>query len=139
VEKKIFEYGDGTLKAPAQRMNDFVKGKLSENLPETSYVPGVYSAPLHELLPPFVAKAMQKAFLEFNKKMKGYYTEKALLIAVESRTSSPVRIVRDKESLQHVSLENLYPCGEGSGYSGGIVSSALDGINVAKAIAKTDG
>lgn len=139
VEKKIFEYGDGTLKAPAQRMNDFVKGKLSENLPETSYVPGVYSAPLHELLPPFVAKAMQKAFLEFNKKMKGYYTEKALLIAVESRTSSPVRIVRDKESLQHVSLENLYPCGEGSGYSGGIVSSALDGINVAKAITKTDG
>ncbi len=131
VEQKMFAYGGGSIKAPAQRMNDFVKGRISESLPATSYFPGAYSAPLHELLPDFVTGRMQKAFLEFNKKMKGYYTRDALLLGVESRTSSPVRIPRDPHTLMHISLANLYPCGEGAGYAGGIVSSALDGINVA--------
>ena len=134
VEKKLFEYSN-SIKAPAQRMEDFCKGTVSKDLPETSYKPGAYSAPLHELLPPFVATRLQKAFPEFNKKMRGYYTNKALLLAVESRTSSPVRIPRDKETLQHLDLPGIYPCGEGAGYAGGIVSSALDGVNCAMKIA----
>ncbi len=133
VERKMYEH-TGSIKAPAQRMNDFVKGKLSTDLPKTSYVPGAVSAPLHELLPPFVAQRLRKAFLEFNKKMHGYYTSDALLLGVESRTSSPVRIPRDPETMQHLSLKGIYPCGEGAGYSGGIVSSALDGINAAEKI-----
>ncbi|MBR7157814.1 MAG: FAD-binding protein, partial [Bacteroidales bacterium] len=133
VERKMYEH-TGSIKAPAQRMNDFVKGKLSIDLPKTSYVPGAVSAPLHELLPPFVAQRLRKAFLEFNKKMHGYYTSDALLLGVESRTSSPVRIPRDPETMQHLSLKGIYPCGEGAGYSGGIVSSALDGINAAEKI-----
>lgn len=134
VEQKMYACSGGTIQAPAQRMDDFVNGRLSADLPATSYFPGAFSAPLHELLPSFIARRMQKAFPEFNKKMKGYYTHDALLLAVESRTSSPVRIPRDPETLQHISLQNLYPCGEGAGYAGGIVSSALDGINVAKKI-----
>ncbi|MBE6247109.1 MAG: FAD-binding protein [Bacteroidales bacterium] len=134
VEKKLFEYSN-SIKAPAQRMEDFCKGTVSKDLPETSYKPGAYPAPLHELLPPFVATRLQKAFPEFNKKMRGYYTNKALLLAVESRTSSPVRIPRDKETLQHLDLPGIYPCGEGAGYAGGIVSSALDGVNCAMKIA----
>ena len=135
VERKLFAYS-GSIKAPAQRMEDFCHGTLSKDLPETSYKPGAYPAPLHELLPPFVATRLQKAFPEFNKKMRGYYTNKALLLAVESRTSSPVRIPRDKETLQHISLPGIYPCGEGAGYAGGIVSSAIDGVNCAMEIAK---
>ncbi len=138
VERKMFDY-TGSIKAPAQRMDDFVNGRISKSLPETSYVPGAVSAPLHELLPPFVADRLRKAFGEFNKKMRGYYTSSALLLAVESRTSSPVRIPRDPQTLQHISLKGVYPCGEGAGYAGGIVSSALDGINVAKAIAGSKG
>lgn len=134
VEKKLFEYSN-SIKAPAQRMEDFCKDTVSKDLPETSYKPGAYPAPLHELLPPFVATRLQKAFPEFNKKMRGYYTNKALLLAVESRTSSPVRIPRDKETLQHIELQSIYPCGEGAGYAGGIVSSALDGVNCAMKIA----
>lgn len=134
VEQQMYACSGGTIQAPAQRMDDFVNGRLSADLPATSYFPGAFSAPLHELLPGFIVKRMQKAFPEFNKKMKGYYTHDALLLAVESRTSSPVRIPRDPETLQHRSLKNLYPCGEGAGYAGGIVSSALDGINVAKKI-----
>ena len=130
VERKLFEYSN-SIKAPAQRMEDFCQGKVSKDLPETSYKPGAYPAPLHELLPPFVASRLQKAFPEFNKKMRGYFTNKALLLAVESRTSSPVRIPRDKETLQHLDLPGIYPCGEGAGYAGGIVSSALDGVNCA--------
>ncbi len=134
VERKMFDF-TGSIKAPAQRMDDFVNGRISKSLPETSYVPGAVSAPLHELLPPFVASRLRKAFGEFNKKMRGYYTSSALLLAVESRTSSPVRIPRDPQTLQHISLKGIYPCGEGAGYAGGIVSSALDGINVAEKIA----
>ncbi len=130
VERKLYS-NSNSIKAPAQRMEDFTKGIISKDLPETSYKPGAYPAPLHELLPEFVATRLQKAFPEFNKKMRGYFTNKALLLAVESRTSSPVRIPRDKETLQHVTLQGIYPCGEGAGYAGGIVSSALDGVNCA--------
>ena len=134
VERKMYDF-TGTIQAPAQRMDDFVNGRISKSLPDTSYVPGAVSAPLHELLPPFVADRLRKAFGEFNKKMRGYYTSSALLLAVESRTSSPVRIPRNPETLKHTALAGIYPCGEGAGYAGGIVSSALDGINVAKKIA----
>ena len=144
VEKKMFEYSaansmpdaDGNVNAlcaPAQRMVDFCEEQVSGTLPETSYRPGVISAPLHELLPDFVASRLQKAFPLVNNKMRGYYTEDALLLGVESRTSSPVRIVRDTDSLQCPQVPGLFPCGEGAGYSGGIVSSAIDVINCAKA------
>ncbi len=125
-----------SLKAPAQRMTDFVhskKGKqvVSSKLPSTSYIPGAVGFPLDEILPEVIALKLKKAFPLFNQKMKGYYTSEALLLGVESRTSSPIRIPRNPETLQHINLEGLYPCGEGAGYAGGIVSSALDGINCA--------
>ena len=122
------------LRAPAQRMKDFCRGILSENLPKTSYNPGVISAPLHELLPEHVAMRLRRAFPQVDRQLHGYYTNDALLIAVESRTSSPIRIPRDPDTLQHTSLPGLFPCGEGAGYAGGIVSSALDGINCAEKI-----
>ncbi len=133
VERAIFNYSN-SIKAPAQRMDDFVNGRISKSLPKSSYAPGVVSAPLHELLPKFVSDRLRGAFREFDKKMRGYYTSQALLLGVESRTSSPVRIPRNPETLQHISLQGIYPCGEGAGYAGGIVSSALDGINVAEKI-----
>ena len=136
VERKLYA-NSNSIMAPAQRMEDFCRSIVSKDLPETSYKPGAYPAPLHELLPPFVATRLQKAFPEFNKKMRGYYTNKALLLAVESRTSSPVRIPRNKETLQHLDLPGIYPCGEGAGYAGGIVSSALDGVNCAQKIAES--
>lgn len=138
VEKAAFDMS-GSLKAPAQRMTDFVRtGKnrqaTSGQLPKSSYFPGLVSCSLSDVLPDIVADRMRKAFLLFDRKMKGYYTQEALLLAVESRTSSPVRIPRDPDTLQHIELPGIYPCGEGSGYAGGIVSSALDGINVADKI-----
>ena len=147
VEKKMFDYAAehaeadengvvNKLCAPAQRMVDFCEEQMSEDLPETSYCPGVVSAPLYELLPECVASRLQKAFPLINNKMRGYYTEDALLLGVESRTSSPVRIVRDAETCQCPQVPGLFPCGEGAGYSGGIVSSAIDGINCAVAAAK---
>ena len=147
VEKKMFDYAAehaeadengvvNKLCAPAQRMVDFCEEQISEDLPETSYRPGVVSAPLYELLPECVASRLQKAFPLINNKMRGYYTEDALLLGVESRTSSPVRIVRDAETCQCPQVPGLFPCGEGAGYSGGIVSSAIDGINCAVAVAK---
>ena len=147
VEKKMFEYSaahaapdaEGNVNsmcAPAQRMVDFCEEQMSGTLPETSYRPGVVSAPLHELLPEIVASRLQKAFPLVNNKMRGYYTEDALLLGVESRTSSPVRIVRDPETLQCPQVPGLFPCGEGAGYSGGIVSSAIDGINCALAASR---
>lgn len=147
VEKKMFDYAAehaeadengvvNKLCAPAQRMVDFCEEQMSEDLPETSYRPGVVSAPLYELLPECVASRLQKAFPLINNKMRGYYTEDALLLGVESRTSSPVRIVRDAETCQCPQVPGLFPCGEGAGYSGGIVSSAIDGINCAVASAK---
>ena len=134
VERKMFEYSS-SLKAPAQRMMDFCRRVPSANLPATSYHPGAVNAPLHDLLPESVSLRLKYAFPEIgNRKMKGYYTNEALLLGVESRTSSPVRIPRDPETLEHVQISGLYPCGEGAGYSGGIVSSALDGINCAARI-----
>ena len=144
VEKKMYDYvaarrneGDNPLMAPAQRMVDFCEGELSEDLPATSYHPGVISAPLHELLPAHVAERLQEAFPAVNMHgMRGYYTNDALLLGVESRTSSPIRIVRDPESFQCPQAPGLFPAGEGAGYAGGIVSSAVDGINCAVAAAK---
>ena len=141
VEKKMYEWSsscnpDNPMAAPAQRMEDFCLGKMSKHLPETSYHPGVVNAPLHELLPPMVATRLQKVFPRV--KMRNYYTNAALLLGVESRTSSPVRIPRDPETLEYVSMKGIYPCGEGAGYSGGIVSSAIDGIRCAEAAAASD-
>ena len=145
IEREMFDYCErrrcsgekdlpqNPMAAPAQRMEDFCLGRISKKMPPTSYFPGVISAPLHELLPPFVASSLQKAFPRV--KMKGYYTNAALLLGVESRTSSPVRIPRNPDTLEALSLPGLYPCGEGAGYSGGIVSSAIDGIRVAVAAA----
>ena len=134
VERKMFSF-TSSMKAPAQRMMDFCRGIVSSGTPETSYRPGAVSAPLNELLPKEIALRLKYAFPEIgNRKMKGYYTNEALLLGVESRTSSPVRIPRDPETLECIDVPGLYPCGEGAGYAGGIVSSALDGINVASKI-----
>jgi uncharacterized FAD-dependent dehydrogenase len=133
IEKKAFVAGGGNLKAPAQRMVDFANGKPSSDLPGCSYVPGITAVPLPEILPNFISDALRKACRQFGHKMKGYFTNEALLVATESRTSSPVRIPRDAEKLTHPQLENLYPCGEGAGYAGGIVSAAMDGERVALA------
>lgn len=132
VERAMFNF-TGSIKAPAQRMMDFCRRVQSTNLPQTSYHPGAVSAPLHELLPENVSLRLKYAFPWVgNKLMHGYYTNDALLLGVESRTSSPVRIPRNPETLEHVGVPGLYPCGEGAGYAGGIVSSALDGINCAE-------
>jgi uncharacterized FAD-dependent dehydrogenase len=134
IEKQAFQAGGGNLVAPAQRMIDFVNNKLSTDLPSNSYIPGTKSADLRSVLPEFIFKRLQKALPAFGKKMDGYYTNEAILVGVESRTSSPIRIPRDKESLQHPQLEGLFPCGEGAGYAGGIVSAAIDGMNCADAV-----
>jgi len=134
IEKKCFAEKKSSQTAPAQRMVDFVKGKLSTSLPDTSYNPGVKSMMLENILPPFIGVSLKKAFVAFDKKMRGYFTNESILIATESRTSSPVRITRNNESYEHIQVKRLYPCGEGSGYAGGITSSAVDGINCAKAV-----
>ena len=131
VERRAYEAGGGHFVAPAQRMTDFVKGKSSSTLPENSYLRGVVPVNMKEVLPDFVFESLQGAFKAFGKKMKGYFTEEAIIIAPESRTSSPVRIPRDPETLQHPQIKNLYPCAEGAGYAGGIVSAAMDGQRVA--------
>ncbi len=115
----------------AQRLVDFVNGKVSNTLPETSYIPGLASVDLREVLPEKVSKVLRKGFKDFGKKMKGYYTNDAQVVGVESRTSSPVKIPRDKETCEHPQIRGLYPCGEGAGYAGGIVSAAMDGIRCA--------
>lgn len=135
LEEKAWIHGGKSQVAPAQRMYDFVNNKKSSSLPETSYVPGVVSSPMHEWMPQFVTGRLQEAFRKVGKSHKGYLTNDAILLAVESRTSSPIRIVRDRESLQHVEIEGLYPCGEGAGYAGGIVSAAMDGERCAEALA----
>jgi hypothetical protein len=135
VEQKAFEVGGGRLVAPAQRMVDFVDGKVSATLPDCSYLPGIHSAAIKHVLPKYLNEALRKALIDFGKKMKGYYTNEAVLVATESRTSSPVRIPRDKETLQHPQIKGLYPCAEGAGYAGGIVSAAIDGERCAEAIA----
>lgn len=136
VEQQAYKMGGGKFVAPAQRMTDFVNGKVSATLPECSYVPGVHSANLRKVLPPAVHTRLAAAFKAFGRKMKGYYTDNAILVATESRTSSPVRIPRDNDTLMHPQIKGLYPCGEGAGYAGGIVSAAMDGERVADAIIK---
>jgi uncharacterized FAD-dependent dehydrogenase len=135
VEQAAFIAGGGRLVAPAQRMVDFVKNKSSSSLPVCSYLPGISTAPLRDVLPPLILNALQEGFKEFGKKMRGYLTNEAVVVATESRTSSPVRIPREAESLQHPQVKNLYPCAEGAGYAGGIVSAAMDGERVANKIA----
>ena len=132
LEKIAFFAGGRTQTAPAQRLVDFVDGKLSPVLNETSYQPGLKSAPLHSLLPKIIGSRLRKGFAAFGKKMHGYYTNEANIIGVESRTSSPVNIPR-KDSLEHTEIEGLFPCGEGGGYAGGIVSAAMDGERCAEA------
>ncbi|MDZ4668884.1 MAG: FAD-binding protein [bacterium] len=135
VEQDCFQKGNQTLQAPAQRMVDFVNRKSSSTLPKNSYLPGTVSRNLHDILPRFVAQSLQEAFVQFGKKMKGYLSEDAILLATESRTSSPVRIPRNKDTFEHPQISGLYPCAEGAGYAGGIVSAAMDGENCAVSIA----
>jgi uncharacterized FAD-dependent dehydrogenase len=134
VEQNCYEQGNKTLQAPAQRMVDFVNNKSSSTLPNNSYLPGTVSRNLNEILPSYVAKSLQGAMKAFGKKMNGYFSNEAILLGTESRTSSPVRIPRNKETFEHIQIKGLYPCAEGAGYAGGIVSAAMDGENCAKAI-----
>ncbi len=136
VEQAMFNFGDGSQKAPAQRLTDFTRGTLSASLPPTSYIPGLLSAPLHELLPPAIYERLRAGVQEFGRKMKGYFTEEANVIATESRTSAPIRIPRGAESFMHPEAAGLFPAGEGAGYAGGIISAAMDGQNVARAVAR---
>ena len=135
VEQQAFKSGGGLQVAPASRLVDFCTHKLSNDLPDASYLPGLHAADLGDVLPKFVHETLQNGFMAFGKKMKGYYTNDAIVVATESRTSSPVRIPRDEASCQHPQIKNLYPCGEGAGYAGGIVSAAMDGQKLAQSIA----
>ena len=136
IEQKAFHAGGGKFVAPAQRMVDFCNNKISSSLPECSYLPGIISGDMRTVLPSFIQKSLQSALQSFGKKMRGYYSNDAIIVATESRTSSPVRIPRNTTTLEHPQIENLFPCGEGAGYAGGIVSAAMDGERVANIIAE---
>lgn len=136
IERIACSVAGGTQKAPAQRLVDFVEGKLSTSLLDSSYQPGLTSVDMKAVLPGFILQALKIAFIEFGKKMKGYYTNDAQVVGVESRTSSPVKIPRNKETLEHPQIRRLFPCGEGAGYAGGIVSAAMDGERCAEAVVK---
>lgn len=136
IEQRMWQAGDGSQKAPAQRLTDFVNAKTSKNLPATSYIPGLFEAPLHQLLPKSIFERLRQGVQQFGKQMKGYYTAEANVIGTESRTSSPIRIPRSRETYMHTSIQGLFPCGEGAGYAGGIISAAMDGQNVARAVAR---
>ena len=135
LERLCYEQAGGTQHAPAQRMGDFVQGRRSADLPESSYTPGVVSVDMHQWMPRFITGRLREAFQVFGKKSKGFLTNEAVLLAVETRTSAPVRILRNAEDLQHVVTRGLFPCGEGAGYAGGIVSAAIDGERCADAAA----
>lgn len=135
LEHLAWEYGGKRQTAPAQRMVDFINGRLSQSLPEVSYAPGVYSVSMDTWLPDFIIRRLKQGLIAFDQRMKGFLTNEAIVLGVESRTSSPVRVPRDYRSLQHPQVKNLFPCGEGSGYAGGIVSSAMDGEKIAERIA----
>lgn len=135
VEENAYKLGGGNFVAPAQRVVDFSTNKFSTSLPNCSYLPGISSVDLRTVLPHFISKRLQEALKIFGKKMNGYYTNEAVLVATESRTSSPVRIPRNAETLEHPQIKNLYPCAEGAGYAGGIVSAAMDGERIAEMIA----
>jgi uncharacterized FAD-dependent dehydrogenase len=136
LEKEAWIRGGKTQRAPAQRLADFVAGKSSSSLPKVSYFPGVTSSSLHEWLPATISKRLREGFRLFGSAMKGYLTNDAVILGVESRTSSPLRLPRKPDTMEHISISGLYPCGEGSGYAGGIVSSAVDGMRAAEAIAR---
>lgn len=139
IEEMACKLGGSTQTAPAQRMVDFVNGVTSVSLPQTSYPPGVQSVDLRELLPAFIHDSLCSAFQAFGKKMRGYYTNEAIVVAPETRTSSPVRILRHSSTYEHIRIRGLYPCGEGAGYAGGIVSAALDGEQIAQSIGENRG
>jgi Uncharacterized FAD-dependent dehydrogenases len=136
IERLCFALNGNTQFAPAQRMADFVDGRFSQSLPESSYHPGLLTVPLHDKLPQRIRLRLQEAFKLINTKAKGYLTNEAVVVGVETRTSSPIRIPRNEETLEHVKIKGLYPCGEGAGYAGGIVSSAMDGERCAEAVAQ---
>lgn len=133
LEEQNWQQGNCRQTAPAQRMADFVNGRLSYDLPTSSYAPGLVSSPLHFWMPKFITARLAEGFCRFGKASRGFLTNEAVMLGVESRTSAPVRIVRDGETLQHVRLRGLFPCGEGAGYAGGIVSAAMDGERCAEA------
>ncbi|MCP9290147.1 NAD(P)/FAD-dependent oxidoreductase [Gracilimonas sediminicola] len=139
IEQKAWAEGGKTQTAPAQRLRDFIKGDVSEDLPNTSYAPGITSVELGSVLPDFIHKNLKEGFLQFDRSMRGYLTNDAVVHAPESRTSSPVKIPRNRETLEHVQIAGLYPCGEGAGYAGGIVSAAMDGMRCAKQIKMRQG
>ena len=136
IEQAAWQFGGQTQKVPAQRMVDFSQGKVSSDIPKTSYVPGTTSVELGNVFPGFLTQIMREGFQEFGKSMKGYFTNEAILHAPESRTSSPVRIPRDNFTLEHPQIKGLYPCAEGAGFAGGIVSAAIDGEKCALKIAE---
>lgn len=136
IERNAYAAGGGKFAAPAQRMVDFTQNKISADLPDCSYIPGVTSTDLKKVLPDFISKSLQAGFKAFGQKMKGYLTNEAIVLATESRTSSPVRIPRDAEMLHHPQVKNLFPCAEGAGYAGGIISAAMDGARIARQIAQ---
>jgi uncharacterized FAD-dependent dehydrogenase len=135
LENMAFQNAAAGYKAPAQRLNDFVKGTISNSLPDSSYHPGLVNSPLHFWLPEIISTRLRAAFKEFNKQMSGFLTNEAIVVGVESRTSSPVQIVRDRDNFQAIGIKGLFPIGEGAGYAGGIVSSAVDGIQAVNKIA----
>ena len=136
LEQTAKQAGGGGQVAPGQRVTDYLDGRISADLPETSYFPGLTSAPLHELLPPWITGRMREGLRLFGRQMHGYISSEALLIGFETRTSSPVRVPRQDHSLEHPQIAGLFPCGEGAGYAGGIVSAALDGLRIADAACK---
>lgn len=136
VEQKVFEVGDGSQAAPAQRLKDFVSGKTSSSALNTSYIPGLHEQDLNEVLPDYISHNLKEALKIFDRKMNGYYTNEAQIVATESRTSAPVKIPRDRETGEHIQIKRLFPCGEGAGYAGGIISAAMDGINMANCAVK---
>lgn len=136
IEQQAFQSGGGKQVAPAQRLEDFVEGKASSTLPSCSYLPGITTVDLREVLPDFIAERLREGFRMFGKSLKGYLTNEAVVVGVESRTSSPVRIPRDRDSFMHPQVKGLFPCGEGAGYAGGIMSAAIDGQKVASALVK---
>ena len=135
LERNCWQQGNRTQTAPAQRMTDFVNGRLSADLNESSYAPGLIASPLHFWMPQSISSRLREAFRHWGKQMHGFLTAEATVIGVETRTSSPVRILRDNATLQHIRVRGLYPCGEGAGYAGGIVSAGVDGERCAEALA----
>ena len=136
IEQKSWHLAGETQKVPAQRMVDFTQNKASASIPRTSYVPGTTSVEMGEVFPEFLTQIMREGFTEFGKAIRGYMTNEAILHAPESRTSSPVRIPRDNQTLEHPQIKGLYPCGEGAGFAGGIISAAIDGEKCALKIAE---